>query len=589
MLMQALKLMGEYRYDSCGLLLKKPDHFFIQRVVGTISDLDRKMLEYLGNETIGAAHMRWATHGDAVEKNVHPIFDCRGKIAVMHKGAIDNYRDLLHTLETEGHIMATDTDTEIISHLIEKYYDGNLASATRKALMHVQGTYGLIVFCQDEREEMVVANAGMEMMLGIGDKEFLVSTSKDVLYPFTDKVVYINDGEMMKITHNNFVSSLIAGGNINVVNKQVEKIKVVADNIGEYFDRLEKEISEQPEIVKNIIAGRFDEQKATIHFGGLLKYQDFLRQVTRLVFIGSGSSYYASLMARELIEDYAAIAVSVYSGLEFRYKRFVLPNEKTALFVLSQSGDTEDTVAAMREAMQLGVTVFGMTNTVGSPVAKESNSGIFLHSGPAFGVSSIRNFMSQMIALIMLAVFLGRLKGLSPASGHEIMQALKQLPEKFKNILDNSYVLKNIVKKYISATNCLVIGSRYGYPIAKEISLLLNGISNMPTEALSASELKYRQWRKINEKYVVLYMLPKDAYYESNLSMLKVICEQKAKVIVLTEQGENELNGLASDIIYLPHEKEIMMPLMMLFSLQLWSICFAKALSDLEQNKNYSL
>lgn len=576
---QALKLMNNYRYDSCGLLLKQSDHFFIEKTVGTVADLEKKVIDYGGNQIMGAAHLRWATRGEVTEKNIHPVFDCHGKIAVMHKGALDNYRDLKDMLEAEGHIFSTDTDSEILAHLIEKYYDGNLASAVRKALNLVEGTYGLIVFYRDNQMEMVVANAGMDLMLGIGEGEYWIASAEEVLYPFTDKVVYINDGEMVRITQDGFVSSLITGGSINVVNKKVEKIVIMASNIGQYFDQVEKEIAEQPEAIKNIIAGRLDEQKSTINFGGLAKNQDFLRQTSRLVFVGSGSSYYASMMAREIIEDYVAVTVSVYSGLEFRYKRFVLSNEKTALFVISQSGETEDTVAAMREAVQLGVTVYGITNAVGSPVSRETTSGIFLHSGPSHGVPSARNFMSQLLALIMLAVFLGRLKGLSPASGSDIILSLKLLPGKFKQILDKSYVLKNMVKKYTKSSNCLVIGSKYGYPVAKEIAMLLNSMAAISTEALSASELRYRQWRRINEDFVVLFMLPRDAFYESNLVMLKIIKDQKAKVVVVTEEGDHKLEGLFDDIIYLPHEKEIIMPLTMLLVMQLWSLYFAKEIN----------
>lgn len=569
-LMQGLKLMDTASFDSCGLLLSSNNHFYIKRIVGTISDLEKSLLDYAGQEKMGAVHLRWATHGMIEEKNTHPILDCDGKISVLHKGMIQNYLELKNQLEREGHIFRTGTDTEVIAHLVEKNYSGDLSVAVRKALLEVDGTYGLIVFHQDHDNEMVVANAGMGMIIGLTEGEHMVALDERTLFPFTDRVIYMNDGEMSDISEKGIVSSLITGGSINVINKFVEKIRKSDNGLNNYFDSIEKEIFSQPEMVSNIIAGRIDMQSATAHFGGLGKYKDFLRQVNRIVFVGSGSSYFATLLAKELLEDYTAILVNQYSGLEFRYKRFNLSNEKTAFFVISQSGATEDTVAALREARLLGVNVFGITNTVGSPVARETNAGVFLHSGPTLGMPSTRSFMAQLVSLILLSVFIGRLKGLSPNTGLEILRSLKNLPQDLKAILSQSLYIREIVKKYVEANNFLVIGEKYCQGIAKETALMLSEISEVSAEALTISELKYGMINKINSHFVAICLLPKDALYEQNLRLAHAIKSQGAKVILVTTKDNDQLEKQFDDVVLVPAGRDIISPILILMVMQLF-------------------
>lgn len=568
-IMQGLRLMKDFSYDSCGMILKSSEKFYTKKIIGSIYDIEKQVIDYSGEELTGAVHLRWATHGEVTEKNIHPFLSCDNKIAVLHKGIVTNYKVLRQQLISEGHVFNSDTDSEVLVHLIEKNYSGDLSAAVRKALLNIEGTYGLVVYYLDGQVEMVVANAGMDMLLGIGDKEYWVALDENILYPFTDKVVFLNDGEMAKINQDGFVGSLIAGGNINVVKKPIEKIDQSKSDFGQRFTDIEREILEQPDVVRNSLAGRIDEKKFTAHFGGLDEYKEILRTTSRIVFVGSGSSYYAALMAREFIEDYAAIAVSVYSSLEFRYKRFVLPSEKTVLFVISQSGSTEDTVAALREAKQLGITVFGITNTVGSVIARESNSGIFLHSGPTFGMP-IQSFMSQISALVLLTVHLGRLRGLSPVSGMEILNALNAVPVLLKTIIESSYLYKNIVKKYLNYKKYYIFGSKYAYPVALEGSLLLSSITGMTVSGANVAELEYGLLEQIGKDSLVLFLLPRDSLYERNIGVLKTVKSRGAKVIVITFEGEENLSSLADEVVMLPKSKDILTPLLMLMALQMW-------------------
>ncbi len=576
-LMQGLKLMDSFTFDSCGLLLSGSNRFFVRRVVGETSKLEGSVIDYDGQEKAGAVHLRWATHGEVEEKNTHPIFDCEGKIAVLHKGMVQNYAELKNELLQEGHIFKTDTDSEVIAHLIEKNYGGDLSVAVRKALLKVDGTYGIIVFHQDHQGEMVAANAGMGMIVGLAEGEYMVALDERILFPFTDRVIYMNDGEMSSISEVGVVSSLVAGGSINVINKFVEKIQKSDSGLENYFDSIEREIFSQPEMVENILAGRIDLSSATAHFGGLGKYKDFLRQVNRIVFVGSGSSYFTTLLAKELLEDYTAILVNSYSGLEFRYKRFNLSNEKTAFFVISQSGSTEDTVAALREAKLLGVNVFGITNTVGSPVAKETDAGVFLHSGPTLGMPSTRSFMAQLVSLTLLSVFIGRLKGLSPNTGVTILRALKKLPQDLKSILAQSFYIREIVRKYMTAKHFVVVGEKYCQAIAKETALMLSEISEVFAEALTISELKYGMINKIDSEVVVLCLLPKDSLYEENLRVAQAMHNQGARVVIISEENSNELMNNFDDVITVTPSKDIVAPILLLMVMQLFVFYLGKA------------
>ncbi|MFZ5392540.1 MAG: glutamine--fructose-6-phosphate transaminase (isomerizing) [Patescibacteria group bacterium] len=580
-LMQGLKLMDSFAFDSCGLLLKDRNRIYTKRIIGSVNDLERSLIDYPGQERMGAVHLRWATHGSVEEKNTHPIMDCEGKIAVMHKGMILNYLELKEKLEVEGHVFRTDTDSEVIAHLIEKNYGGDLSVAVRKALLEVDGTYGLLVFHEDNNKEMVVANAGMGMIIGLTEGEYMVALDERVLFPFTDRVIYLNDGEMSSISENGVISSLITGGSINVINKFVEKIKKSDSGLNNYFDSIEKEIFSQPEMVENILAGRIDLSSATAHFGGLGKYKDFLRQINRIVFVGSGSSFFAALLAKELIEDYTAIMVNSYSGLQFRYKRFNLSNEKTAFFVISQSGSTDDTVAALREARLLGVNVFGITNTVGSPVARETNAGVFLHSGPSLGMPSTRSFLAQLIALILLSVYIGRLKGLSPNTGLDILRLLKKLPQELKIVLAQSFSIREIVKKYCESNIFLVIGEKYCQAIARETALMLSEIGDVSAEASSLSEVKYGMINKINENFSVICLLPRDLLFEENVKMAKAIKNQGAKVIIVTDEKNEEFEKVFSDVIYVPKSRDIISPILFLMALQMFVFYLGKEKNSL--------
>jgi len=584
-LIQGLKLMRDYHYDSSGIILKRPPDFFVRKKTGSWEELEREIMNYDGDEMCGGVHLRWATHGEISPNNAHPIFSSDGKVAVLHKGLIANFDQLKAKLITEGVNFSTQTDTEAVSNLIAKYYQGDLSSAVRQALMEVDGIYAMIVFYGDEKKEMVVANNGAGLMMGIGRDEYWVTMDKKTIYPFTDKVVYLNDAEMVKISDEGFVSSVIGGGAINVITKNIETIRYNDSDMDEYFDQIESEIFSQPEMVKQIMAGRIDEQKVTAHFGGLGDSIETMRQVSRLIFTGSGSSFYSAMIARELIEDYVAVAVSVYSGLEMRMKRFVLSHDKTALFAISQSGQTPDTVAAMREAMQLGMQVFGITNTVGSPVARETKSGIFLHSGPTLGMPSMRSFMSQLVVLVLLTLYIGRLKGLSPASGRQIINALKRLPEDLNSILARSLSMKNMVKNYANAGKFWLVGVKYGYPLALETALILGKLGQVMAEGTNLAELEYGLIDQIKEGHVVVFLMTSDSVVEGSIELMRRIKQKGAKLIIFAEEKDLRLDGLVDELVYLPVVKDIVRPVVTLMCLQLWVYYLVKFIISYRTDK----
>ena len=583
--LQGVKLVKDYYYDSIGLILKGRRGLYIKKAIGGVENLESQLINYQSDEKIGVAHLRWATHGDVEEKNVHPFFGCQKKIAIMHKGIIENYAPLKKMLIEEGHVFVSDTDSEVLAHLIEKNYFGDLYEAVRQTLIQIAGTYLLVVLCDDQKDEIVLANKGMGLLLGIGEQEYWFTNNKTVLRPFTDRVVLINDDEVVKINKSGFVSSIVGGGGINVVSKTIETLDY-ANHDDFQLKNIEQEIFEHPDMIKNTLAGRIDRQQLTAHFGGLVENKDILRKIDELTFVGSGGSYFAASMAKKLIEDYVAINVNCYSGLEMRNKKFLITGENSALFAISQSGMTEDTIAAVREAKQLGLNVYGITNTVGSTLAKETPFGIYLHSGPVMAKPSMRSFMSQLTIIVLLTLFFGRLKGLSPTSGKEIIRSLDNLSIQMKNILNNSFQIESIAKKYKNENDFVIVGFKYCAVIAGEVVLRMQDISDVEVVDYDLDYLKYGGIKHLRKKHVVLYLMPVDAVYEDNLKILQELKQRNVRIIVLTQEGAYGLEGLAEDVIVLPKVKEIVMPMTMTMALQMFALYLRREKKDLNKVAN---
>lgn len=582
-ILQGMKSFKEFNYDSCGLFLKNERGFYIKKNLGNIEDLEREVMGYGGDQIIGVTHLRWATHGKVEIKNTHPLLDCTGKVILMHKGIIENYRQLKKELLAEGHVFTSETDSEVLVHLIEKFYEGDLVQAVRKTLGLIYGTYALVVGYNDGKNELVLANKGMGMVIGVGEGEYWITDEKSLLRPFTDRVVIINDEEVVHLAGDGFLSSAVGGGEINVVPKTIE---VVDYNLGDdvHIKNIETEIWEHPEMVENTLAGRIDQQQLTAHFGGLSTSRDELRKVNSLTFVGSGGSFFTALMAKKLIEDYVAINVNSYTGLEMRNKKYLMTTENSVLFAISQSGETEDTIAAVREAKQLGLTVFGITNTVSSTLAKETPSGIYLHAGPV--VTKMRSFMSQMLIIILLTLFFGRLKGLSPTTGKEIIRALEGLPVKMRSILNNAYYIESVAKKYRYENDFVMVGFKYYHVVAQECVLRMQDMTGVEVVSYDLDFLKYGGIKHMLKQHVILYFLPVDAVYEDNLKMLKILKSKNTKIIVFTQEGAVGLEGLADDMIVLPKVKEIVMPTMMLMAMQMFSMYLRREKMNLSKGMN---
>ncbi len=566
-LMDGLKRL-EYRgYDSAGVAVINGHGLQIKKQAGKISELEELLRTSPINGTTGIAHTRWATHGEPTTNNAHPHVDGTGGIAIAHNGIIENYRALKSKLESEGHAFHTDTDTEVLAHLIQKYYEGNLEEAVVNALALVEGTYGIAVLSDREPEKVVGARHGSPLVVGVGDGEYWVASDVSAILRYTKNVVYLDDGEMVVITPDSFRTTTVDG---RVMNKQVQEVEWELEQIekGGFPHFMLKEIFEQPQSVQNAFRGRLLMDEGTGHLGGLNMEKNALKLVDRIIIIGCGTSWHSGIIGEYMLEEYAGIPVEVEYASEFRYRNPII-KAGTVCFVISQSGETADTLAAMREAQRLGAPALGVVNVVGSTIARESDGGVYVHAGPEIGVASTKAFTSQVAALAVLTLSLARLRGMDADTGRRFVRALADIPGKMERILENNEQIHEIARAYSRHNNFLYLGRGFNFPVALEGALKLKEISYIHAEGYPAAEMKHGPIALIDENMPVVFICIQDSAYDKVLSNMEEVRARQGKIIAVASEGDTLVREKADHVIYVPHTEEMLYPLLTVIPLQL--------------------
>jgi glucosamine--fructose-6-phosphate aminotransferase (isomerizing) len=577
----------EYRgYDSAGVAILEEADLLIRKKVGRIdSGLATVLQGSPVSGSLGIGHTRWATHGIPSDRNCHPHFDGSGKIAVVHNGVIENYDAIKEKLLRAGHKFKSDTDTEVLAHLIGDYYEkrkkgkdtrnGALTEAVCDALREVIGTYGIAVVSASEPDKIIGARRGSPLIVGIGKGENFLASDANAIVAHTKKVYYLNDYDVATVTADRF----------DVLNLGAETAKIQISQLqfshedavrGEHAHFMLKEIFEQPRTIENALRGRLDFKNATAKFGGLNLSEKELRSIDRIIIAASGTSWHAALEGEYLIEELAGIPVEVEFAHEFCYRN--APLEKgTALLVLSQSGETADTLAALREAKRRGHKALGIVNVVGSTVAREADGGIYMHAGPEIAVASTKAFVSTLTILTMLAVYLGRLRNLSASHALQILHGLEALPKQVEKILAQDKALKKLARKYAKAGDFFFLGRGRMFPIALEGALKLKEISYIHAEGYSAAEMKHGPIALIDAETPTVFLVPGDSMYEKTMANLAMIRARKGPIIALATEGDKQIGKVTKDIFYLPKTLEPLYPILATIPLQLFAYYIAIA------------
>jgi glutamine---fructose-6-phosphate transaminase (isomerizing) len=570
LLIEGLKRL-EYRgYDSAGFTVLAGDGLDTRKAVGKIVELEKQVSNgNMPESTIGIAHTRWATHGPPNEQNAHPHTSCDGEIALVHNGIIENAGPLRKKLEELGHKFSSDTDTEVVVHLIEEAYQGNLEDAVREALQQVDGAYGLAIVSSREPRKIVAARHGSPLLLGVTDNgEYFVASDVAAVLAQTRQVIYLEDGEMAVLTDDGYVTCSVDGESLT---KEVKEISWDLDAIekGGHEHFMIKEIFEQPDTIMQAIRGRVVEDDGTVKFGGLNLEDDELAAFNRIIICACGTSWHSALIGEYMLEEICRIPVDVEYASEFRYRHPIV-DERTLMLVISQSGETADTLAAMREAKRQGAKVLGIVNVVGSTIAREAHGGIYLHAGPEIGVASTKAFTSQVVALTLFTVRMGRLRGnISAEEGRTILHALLALPDKVEQVLELNDAIRELARIYKGATNFLYLGRGYNFPTALEGALKLKEISYIHAEGLPAAEMKHGPIALIDENMPVVVIAPQDSVYQKVLSNIQEVKARGGRVIAVVTSGDSELKGMVDHMIPVPETIDMLTPIVATIPLQL--------------------
>ena len=578
----------EYRgYDSSGIAICQGDSLYVEKRSGKISVLESAIdYDLVGNCTVGMGHTRWATHGEPTDVNSHPHTDCTGDIALIHNGIIENYKELKTVLQGKGHVFKSETDTEVIVHFVEHYHkELPLTDAVVKALKHVEGAYGIVVMSKKEPGLLVAARKGSPLVLGIGDNEMILASDVSAIIEHTREVVYFEDGEIVEIRADSYRTYDL---NKNGIHKDVESVDWDIEAINKQgFDHfMLKEIFEQPETVHNAFRGRILLDDANVRLDGLRLKDEELDGIERIIFIACGTSWHAGLVAEYLIEEYARIPVEVEYASEFRYRKPVL-KKGDLVITISQSGETADTLAALREAKAKGIKVLGITNVVGSTIARESDGGVYIHAGPEIGVASTKAFTSQITVIILLTILLARRRDMSFTESSAILNDLVKLPGAIETVLKSSEKIREIAQVYCKSSNFLYLGRGVNFPVALEGALKLKEISYIHAEGYPAAEMKHGPIALIDEDMPVVIIAPKDEIYSKIVSNMEEVRARKGKIIAIATEGDKDIINYAYHVIYIPEIHRVLMPLLAVIPLQLLSYHVAVLRGcDVDQPRN---
>ncbi len=580
----------EYRgYDSAGIAVINGGRFFSRKTAGKVADLAAQIVA--SGDGIegspGMGHTRWATHGEPSDVNAHPHFDSTSEIAVVHNGIIENYNAIKTALVRDGHTFVSATDTEVLAHLIGETYRaaGNLTEAVRLALARVSGTYGLVVLSSREPDKMVAARKGSPLIIGVGEGENFVASDASAIVEHTRQVVYLEDGEIAEITCDRVRTMTIE--DVEVV-KRVQEVTLELSQIerGGYDHFMLKEIHEQPETIRNAMRGRLLVEEGDVKLGGLQNVLGKLLSARRIVITACGTSWHAALVGKYMLEQIARVPTEVEYASEFRYRNPIL-NIDDVVFLVSQSGETADTLAALREAKAKGATGLGIVNVVGSTIARESDGGIYIHAGPEIGVASTKAFTSQLTVLALVTLLLARARGMSREKGIELAKELASLPGKVESILAHNGEFKKIAGEFREHKNFLYLGRGANFPVALEGALKLKEISYIHAEGYPAAEMKHGPIALIDESMPVVVIVPKDAIYEKVLSNIQEVKARRGRIIAVANEDDTEIDHLAEFVIRVPRTYGFFGPILNVIPLQLLAYYIAVARgTNVDQPRN---
>ncbi len=566
-LMEGLKRL-EYRgYDSAGIALQTLQGLEVVKEKGKIAFLEEALGDNHSAATFGIAHTRWATHGPPNRENAHPHLDGSGEVALVHNGIIENFNSLKRFLEDQGIEFVTETDTEVLAHLISFNYKGDLEEAVQRSLTQVEGTYGIAVIHAAHPGEMVGARNGSPMVVGIGEKELFLASDVAAILAHTRQVIYLDDREMVTFKNGEFNTKTIQN---EEVDKEIQRITWNLDSIekGGYPHFMLKEIFEQPTTIANAFRGRLIEDEGLAKLGGLSENMEDLQQVERLVFLACGTSWHAGLIGEYMIEELARIPVEVEYASEFRYRNPVL-SPRTVAWAISQSGETVDTLEALREGQRKGARALGIVNSVGSTIARESEGGVYIHAGPEIGVASTKAFTSQVTVLAILTLLLGRMRGMSSRLGKKMVQELQAIPDKVQRILEMDDQIREIAEVYAGVDNFLYLGRGINYPVALEGALKLKEISYVHAEGYPAAEMKHGPIALIDENMPVVFVSPLGGTNRKILGNMEEVKARGGKIIAVVNEDDVNASALADHTIRIPETVDFLSPLLTVIPLQL--------------------
>ncbi len=566
-LLEGLKKL-EYRgYDSAGIALLEGQHIRITKTKGKVGDLQKMIQNQSFKAKLGIAHTRWATHGEPNSINAHPHTDGSGDIALVHNGIIENYTALKKFLIERGHSFKSETDTEVLAHLIGEHYNGSLLEALSKCLMEVQGTYGIAVISQREPDRIFAARRGSPLLIGKGKNECFVASDVAAVLRYTNEIVYLEDGEIAEITPDDFC---VKSADYEDVPKEVQQVTWSLDMIekGGYEHFMLKEIHEQPSSLQMALRGRLNLDEGTARLDGLMKYYDMLESAPRIIITACGTSWHSALIGEYLMEELTGIPVEVEYASEFRYRSPIIRKDDP-VFLVSQSGETADTLGALKETKRKGGIALGICNVVGSTIARESDAGVYIHAGPEIGVASTKAFTSQVLVLSMVALMLGRMRTLPLDRGRSIVKALQEVPELVSQVLELDGEIKKIASRLSKTGNALYLGRGFNFPVALEGALKLKEISYIHAEGYPAAEMKHGPIALIDENMFTVILATRDAIYDKILSNAEEIKARKGKILSIVTKGDNRISALSDEVIEVPETMAFLSPIVNVIPLQL--------------------
>ena len=584
-LLDGLKQL-EYRgYDSAGLAVQQGNDIECYRSVGKIADLEGRLNGLDINGTTGIAHTRWATHGEPTEENAHPHRDQDENVFVIHNGIIENYHTLKKKLEKKGIKFRSETDTEVLAQLIGLNYEGSLNEAVRKTMSQVEGTFGLAVMHRNAPGEIVIARRGSPLIIGVSEDGYFAASDVSAMVRYTNKVVHLQENELATLTTDGFSMSTAQAKPIERSMETVEW-RVEDAELDGFPHFMLKEIYEQPETIKNAIRGRLEPGEGVPKLGGIMPVWDRLKECRHLVIVACGTSYYAGCVGRYIFEKLTEVDVEVELASEFRYRKLNFP-PNTFIIALSQSGETADTLAAIREAKRKGASLLGIVNVVGSSISRETEAGVYNHAGPEIGVASTKIFTSQLTILTLMALLLGRHQNLSLTEGVEAIRALQALPDQVKSVLSQANHIEAIAEQYYKCGNWLYLGRKYNYPIAMEGALKLKEISYIHAEGYPAGEMKHGPIALINPDMPTVAIVTQDDMYEKMISNIQEIKSRRGPVIAIATQGDERIRELVDEVIEIPQTLQYLNPILSVVPCQLLAYYCASFLGrDIDKPRN---